>query len=169
MRVGRFVGSMRVWFVVAMCALFALMPLGQASAYQGETEMWTIEHRTKVAGIVVARLDTGDVNSNTDFVNMLDGQMIREILSSDYKNVKFVGYEDPVPGTTVVRRFTFTFETMDGVMLITDEWGPNIWMFTFVGSTPSEAAMNSFVSATVQNRLPSEIPTGYGPAKLSDN
>jgi hypothetical protein len=163
MNVGRVVRSVRMWFVVAMCALFALMPLGQASAYQGEQQMWSMTNYSDQTVIIAGRFDTGDVNMNTAIANQVDAQFVRESLGSDYRRVKFVGNEEPVAGTTVVRRFTFTTNKgYAGTLIVTDEWGPNIWMFIFVNENLRATEMWNFVSATVQNRYPSEIPAGYG-------
>lgn len=169
MNVGQVMRSVRVCFVVAMCALFALMPLGQASAYAGEQQMWSMANYTDQAVVIVSRFDTGDVNANTDMANQIDAQFVRQNLGNDYRSIKYVGNEAPVPGTTVVRRFTFTTSKgYDGTLIVTDEWGPNIWMFLFVNESIRKTEMWNFVSATVQNRYPSEVPPGFGQPKELD-
>ncbi|MGC4192382.1 MAG: hypothetical protein QM589_14625 [Thermomicrobiales bacterium] len=163
--------AVRVTIVAAVCAVLALMPLGQwsVSAYQGDQQMWGMQNLREESVIVVSRLDVGDVNLNTEFVNQVDAKFVRENLGSDYRKVRFAGYEDPEPGTTVMRRFTFTTsDGYDGTLIVTDEWGPNIWMFILVNEGVTKSELRTFVSATVQQRYPSEIPAGYGAPRELD-
>lgn len=167
----RSVVFVRALLVAAMCGLFAVLPLGSSSvaAYQGEQLMWGMQHPVRGGVIIASSLDTGDVNANTAFVNQIDATFVRENLGTDYRNIKFVGLEDPVEGTTVVRRFTFTYDrTLDGTLIVTDEWGPNVWMFIFIDEGLKEREMMTFVSETVVNRYPVAPPKGYTEAEELD-
>lgn len=168
--VRRLVGVRTLVMVMVCCsmAFTGLMSPGQAAAYQDETQMWGLSHSTRKAVIIVTRLDTGDVNANTAFVNEITASFLRESFGSDYQNIRSAGYEDPVEGTTVVRRFTFTYGTIDGTMLITDEWGPNIWMFLVADETIRDRDLMEFVSSTVIAREPVTSPKGYKRAEELD-
>ncbi|MGC4104830.1 MAG: hypothetical protein QM753_00555 [Thermomicrobiales bacterium] len=170
MRVGWSFSAVRVLIVALVCGVFAALPLGQSvSAYQGETQKWATISNKADSIIVIGRLDTGDPNSNTDFVEALDVEGMREILGSDASKVRFVRDEEPVVGTTVNRHFSFvTSDGYDARVIVTDEWGPNIWMFTVMGVSPKASELDAFVSATVQNRYPSKLPKGYGPIQQMD-
>lgn len=162
--VRKLMGLRTLAMVIVCCsmALTGLMSPGQAAAYQGEQQMWGLKNYSEKAVIIVSRLDTGDVNANTAFVNQVTASFVRQSFGSDYRNIRSAGYADPVAGTTVVRRFTFTYEAIDGTLLVTDEWGPNIWMFMIVDETVRERELWAFISDTVIARYPSSIPSGYG-------
>lgn len=170
MRVGAVRRGLEVRSIVLLlfCSLIALGGLatpGQAAAYQGEQQMWRMMNIRENAVIVVVRLDTGDVNANTYFVNQIDAQFVRDSLGSSYKQIKFAGYEDSVPGTTVMRRFTFTLNGKEGFLICTDEWGPNMFMFMFAGDSARDREVRTFISDTVIAREPTSIPSGFGPAE----
>lgn len=153
--------------IVVMGLVFGglLAPSG-AAAYRGEFTTWQSMKSDFSAFLLVSAFDTGDVYSNTEVVNLVDAAFVRDSLGSQYKNVRSMGNIAPVPGTTVVRMFTFTLKGDNGTLVVTDEYGSNVWFFMFSTTKVSGSEMESFVSGTVLAQIPTNLPTGYGEAKL---
>lgn len=137
-----------------------------AAAYRGEFTTWQSMKSDFSAFLLVSAFDTGDVYSNTEVVNLVDAAFVRDSLGSQYKNVRSMGNIAPVPGTTVVRMFTFTLKGDNGTLVVTDEYGSNVWFFMFSTTKVSGSEMESFVSGTVLAQIPTNLPTGYDEAKL---
>ncbi len=158
---------MMCFSVVVMSMIFGgLMAPSGVGAYNGESTTWQSMKNDFSASLLVSAFDTGDVYSNTNVVNLVDATFVRDSLGSQYKNVRSMGNIAPVPGTTVVRIFTFTLKGDNGTLVVTDEYGPHVWFFMFLTTKISGLEMENFVSGTVLAQTPTNLPTGYGEAKL---
>ncbi|MGI8486593.1 MAG: hypothetical protein ACR2OU_20340 [Thermomicrobiales bacterium] len=165
----RFVKITRVAvFMVAVLSLVfgSLIAPTSIAAYAGESSTWQILKNDKTAFILVTAYDVGDVYANTDAVNLVDAAFVKENFGSDYKNVRSTGVVTPVAGTTVVRKFSFTLKGKDGILLVADEYGPHIWLFMFWANEVRGSQLDNFVSGTILASTPTNIPLGYGEAKL---
>lgn len=155
--------------IVVMSLVFGgLMAPSGTAAYTGETNLWRMDQRRGSERIVVSSLDTGDVNANTMFAEQIDAAFVRESFGSNIKNIRSGANLIPLPGTTVIRTFTFTANGQKGFLLVIDEFGPKIWFFMFSSFDLNATALESFISDTVLNGMPMSIPLGYGPAVLQD-
>ena len=145
-----------------------LAPTG-AAAYSGQTWIWVSEASRGADSITVLAYDTGDVYSNTNFVNAVDAATLRDLFGSDIRSLRGGDFINPYPNTTVVRLFTLKIDGQDGFLLVTDEYGPHVWFFLFTTQDLYADEVNTFVQATLNAGRPSALPSGYERAVLLSN
>jgi hypothetical protein len=154
--------------VLGMALGAAIAPAG-AAAYKGQTWLWVSEASRGNDSISVIAYDTGDVYTNTNFVNAVDTAMIRELFGDTIRSVRRGDFINPYPNTTVVRLFTLRVDGQDGLLLVTDEYGPHVWFFLFSTTDLYADEVNLFVQSTIDAGRPAALPSGYKRAVLVSN
>ncbi|MGC4104831.1 MAG: hypothetical protein QM753_00560 [Thermomicrobiales bacterium] len=145
-----------------------LAPTG-AAAYQGQTWVWVSEATRGSDTITVLAYDTGDVYTNTNFVNAVDASVLRDLFGEDIRSLRGGDFLTPYSNTTVVRLFTLKVDGQDGFLVVTDEYGPHVWFFLFTTTDLYADEVNTFVKATVDAGRPTAVPSGFDRAVLLSN
>ncbi|MGN6032995.1 MAG: hypothetical protein ACTHQE_15185 [Thermomicrobiales bacterium] len=145
-----------------------LAPSG-AAAYEGQTWVWVSEASRGSDTITVLAYDTGDVYSNTNFVNAVDAATLRDLFGEDIRSLRGGDFLTPYPNTTAVRLFTLKIDGQDGFLVVTDEYGPHVWFFLFTTTDLYADEVDTFVQATVNAGRPTAVPSGFDRAVLLSN
>ncbi|MGC4192383.1 MAG: hypothetical protein QM589_14630 [Thermomicrobiales bacterium] len=149
--------------------LGSLLAPNGAAAYEGQTWLWVSDASRGSDAIMVLAYDTGDVYSNTNFVNAVDASTLRDLFGEDIRSLRGGDFLTPYPNTTVVRLFTLKIDGQDGFLVVTDEYGPHVWFFLFTTSDLYADEVNTFVQSTVDAGRPTAVPSGYDRAVLVSN
>jgi len=145
-----------------------LAPSG-AAAYEGQAWIWVSEASRGSDTITVLAYDTGDVYSNTNFVNAVDAATLRDLFGEDIRSLRGGEFLTPYPNTTAVRLFSLKIDGQEGFLVVTDEYGPHVWFFLFTTTDLYADEVNAFVEATVNAGRPTAVPSGYERAVLVSN